>query len=128
MRRLWVTGYRSYELNVFKEDDPKVQVIKKVLTDYLKNYLEEDEEECWLISGPQMGVERWALECGLDLKDDYPQLRLALMEPYTEFDQRWNEGNQENWQWSRAESISRRRSPTTPTSRPSNCGLTSASC
>ena len=67
MRRLWVTGYRSYELNVFKDDDPKVQVIKKVLTDYLKNYLEEDPEECWLISGPQMGVERWALECGLTL-------------------------------------------------------------
>lgn len=95
MRRLWVTGYRSYELNVFKDDDPKVQVIKQVLTDNLKNYLEEDEEECWLITGPQMGVERWALECGLALKEDYPQVRLALMEPYTAFDQRWNEANQE---------------------------------
>ena len=26
MRRLWITGYRSYELNVFKDDDPKVAV------------------------------------------------------------------------------------------------------
>ena len=31
MKRLWITGYRSYELNIFKDDDPKVQVIKKVL-------------------------------------------------------------------------------------------------
>ena len=30
MRRLWITGYRSYELNVFKDDDPKVAVIKAV--------------------------------------------------------------------------------------------------
>ncbi|WP_283594803.1 DUF1273 domain-containing protein [Limosilactobacillus galli] len=95
MRRLWVTGYRSYELNVFKDNDPKVKVIKKVLADHLKNYLEEDTDECWLIAGPQMGVERWALECGLALKEDYSQLKLALMEPYTGFDQRWNEANQE---------------------------------
>ncbi|MGM9906721.1 DUF1273 domain-containing protein [Limosilactobacillus sp.] len=95
MRRLWVTGYRGYELNVFKDSDPKVKVIKKVLAEHLKNYLEKDAEECWLISGPQMGVERWALECGLALKEDYSQLRLALMEPYTAFDQRWNEANQE---------------------------------
>lgn len=95
MRRLWVTGYRSYELNVFKDDDPKVKVIKKTLTDYLKNYLEEETDECWLITGPQMGIERWSLECGLDLKKSYQQLKLALMEPYTEFAQRWNETNQE---------------------------------
>lgn len=95
MRRLWVTGYRSYELNVFKDSDSKVKVIKKVLTDHLKNYLEEDTDECWLIAGPQMGVERWALECGLVLKKGYSQLKLALMEPYTAFDQRWNEANQE---------------------------------
>ena len=46
MRRLWVTGYRGYELNVFKDSDPKVKVIKKVLTEHLKNYLEKDTEEC----------------------------------------------------------------------------------
>lgn len=95
MQRIWITGYRSYELNVFKDDDPKVEVIKKVLTAHLKSYLERDEDECWLITGPQMGVERWVLECGLALREDYPQIRLALMEPYTEFDKRWNEGNQE---------------------------------
>lgn len=95
MRRLWLTGYRSYELNVFKDDDPKVQVIKKVLTERLRGELETDADEYWLITGPQMGTERWGLECGLELQRDYPQLKLALMEPYTDFAQRWNEANQE---------------------------------
>lgn len=95
MRRLWLTGYRSYELNVFKDDDPKVKVIKKVLTERLKGELETDADEYWLITGPQMGTERWGLECGLELQHDYPQLKLALMEPYTDFAQRWNETNQE---------------------------------
>lgn len=27
MQRLWVTGYRSYELNVFGDRDPKITVI-----------------------------------------------------------------------------------------------------
>lgn len=31
MKRAWITGYRSYELNIFKDNDPKVQVIKEVL-------------------------------------------------------------------------------------------------
>lgn len=28
MQRLWVTGYRSYELSVFGENDEKLKVIK----------------------------------------------------------------------------------------------------
>ena len=42
MHRLWITGYRSYELNVFKDDDPKVAVIKEVLSRELKARLEEE--------------------------------------------------------------------------------------
>ncbi len=29
--RLWVSGYRSYELGVFKLDDPKIEVLKYYL-------------------------------------------------------------------------------------------------
>jgi uncharacterized phage-like protein YoqJ len=94
MRRLWVTGYRSYELNVFKDDDPKVKVIKKVLTDNLRGMLEEDDDEFWLLTGPQLGVERWAAESGLALKKDFPQLKVAVMLPFADFAQKWNENNQ----------------------------------
>lgn len=41
MKRLWVTGYRSYELGVFSDKDPKLTVIKYALSNYLKSLLEE---------------------------------------------------------------------------------------
>ena len=94
MRRLWITGYRSYELNVFKDDDPKAAVIKDVLSRELKARLEESDEEFWLITGPQLGTEQWAIEVALKLKDDYPQLKVSMMQPFTEFGQQWNENNQ----------------------------------
>ncbi len=28
---IYVSGYRSFELGVFKENDPKIQVVKNVL-------------------------------------------------------------------------------------------------
>lgn len=62
MRRLWITGYRSYELNIFKDDDPKVAVIKDVLSRELKARLEESDEEFWLITGPQLGTEQGQLK------------------------------------------------------------------
>lgn len=94
MKRLWTTGYRAYELGVFNEKDPKVAVIKDVLQKQLRYQLESTSEEFWLITGPQMGVERWSMESALAIKDDYPQLKIALMEPYADFAARWNENNQ----------------------------------
>lgn len=94
MRRLWVTGYRSYELNTFKDDDPKVTVIKRVLTNRLKNYLDESQDEFWVITGPQLGTEQWAAECALALQKDYRQLKVAIMLPFAEFANKWNEANQ----------------------------------
>ena len=94
MHRIWISGYRSYELNVFKDDDPKVTVIKSVLQQALRQRLDAHDDEFWLISGPQLGVEQWALEVGLALKADYHQLKLSMMLPFTEFGQQWNEANQ----------------------------------
>lgn len=94
MKRLWTTGYRAYELGVFDEKDPKVAVIKDVLQKQLRYQLDSTSEEFWLITGPQMGVERWSIESALTIKADYPQLKIALMEPYVDFAARWNENNQ----------------------------------
>ena len=94
MKRLWITGYRSYELNIFKDDDPKVQVIKEVLKKYLRAQLELNDDEFWVITGPQMGTERWGLEAALEFQADFPQLKTALMFPFAEFGKQWNESNQ----------------------------------
>lgn len=94
MNRIWITGYRSYELNVFKDDEPKVKIIKSVLENYLRGLLEQSDEEFWIITGPQMGTERWAAEIGLKLKTDFQQVKVAIIFPFAEFGQQWNENNQ----------------------------------
>ncbi|MFC0423525.1 DUF1273 domain-containing protein [Lactiplantibacillus plajomi] len=92
MSRLWLSGYRSYELNVFGDQDPKLKVIKYALTNYLTTQIEDGMD--WLITGGQLGIEQWAAEVGLALKQDYPELKVAMMLPYGEFGGRWNETNQ----------------------------------
>ncbi|MDO4903684.1 MAG: DUF1273 domain-containing protein [Limosilactobacillus sp.] len=94
MRRIWVTGYRSYEINTFKDDDPKISVIKEVIKQRLTNILEEDGDEVWVITGPQLGVEQWAAQVAVELRKEFRQLKVALMLPFTDFAGKWNESNQ----------------------------------
>lgn len=96
MKRLWTTGYRAYELGVFDEKNPKVAVIKDVLQKQLRYQLDSTSEDFWLITGPQMGVERWSIESALTIKVDYPQLKIALMEPYADFAGRVSEKKYES--------------------------------
>lgn len=92
MQRLWVTGYRSYELNVFDDKDPKITVIKYALKNYFVSLIEEGQLD-WIITGANLGVEQWAAEVGLELGEKYP-VRTSIMIPYEEFANRWNEANQ----------------------------------
>lgn len=92
MQRLWVTGYRSYELNVFGDQDPKITVIKYALKNYFVSLLENAALD-WVITGANLGVEQWAAEAATALRQKYP-LRVSIMTPYQEFAQRWNENNQ----------------------------------
>lgn len=96
MKRLWVTGYRSYELSIFSDKDPKLAVIKYALNNYFKRLLEEGKID-WVISGANLGIEQWALETAVQLQDEY-DIHTALMTPYLEFSKRWNENNQTKYQ------------------------------
>ena len=91
-KRLWVTGYRAYELNVFGSNDPKLKVLKTSLKNTLMQFLDEGLE--WLITGGQLGVEQWAVEVALGLKPLYPDFKIAMMVPFTDFGKQWNEDNQ----------------------------------
>lgn len=91
-KRLWMTGYRAYELNVFGNQDPKLKVLKTSLKNTLVQFL--DEGMNWLITGGQLGVEQWAIEVALTLKPLYPEFKIAMMLPFTDFGSKWNEANQ----------------------------------
>ncbi|WEV42797.1 DUF1273 domain-containing protein [Lactobacillus sp. ESL0684] len=92
MQRLWVTGYRNYELNTFGDKDPKIAVIKAVLKKQMVNLLECGQLD-WVITGANLGIEQWSCEVALQLRKQYP-LRVSIITPYEDFAKRWNESNQ----------------------------------
>ena len=92
MNRIWVTGYRSFELNVFNDQDPKIKVIKYALKNYLIDKFENEEID-WIITGANLGVEQWCAEVMTELREEY-SVRFSVLIPYTNFADRWNENNQ----------------------------------
>lgn len=84
---VWITGYRDYELNVFKQTDPKAKMMQAILTNIITTQLDDGME--WLLTGGESGVEQWALQAAADLKPQYPELQLAMMTPYAEFGKNW---------------------------------------
>lgn len=90
--RLWVTGYRSYEIGVFSANEPKLKIIKAALRAEIIAHFEQ--HLAWVISGGQLGTEQWGLEVATELKKDYPELQTAMMLPFADFGKNWNETNQ----------------------------------
>ena len=73
MTSLLITGYKSFELGVFKDKDPKVNIIKKAIKRDLKRFLDEGVD--WMIFTGNLGFEFWALEVAKELQKDYPLRR-----------------------------------------------------
>ena len=92
MSRIWITGFRGFELGIFNNKDPKRQVIIFALQKLLRNEIEDGAD--WLITGGQMGIEQLAIEAALELKEAYPEFRVALMTPFKNFGSQWKEANQ----------------------------------
>lgn len=91
MKNLLISGYRSYELNIFNQSDPKYDYLKKFIKNRLINYIENGVE--WFVITGQLGIELWAGEVVLELKEEYPEINLAILLPYTSFGENWNETN-----------------------------------
>jgi uncharacterized phage-like protein YoqJ len=94
---LAVTGYKPYELNIFANDHPAVFYIKKAMEKRLISLLDEGLE--WVVISGQLGVELWAAEVVYDLQTTYPHLQLAVLTPFLNQEERWNEANQEYYEW-----------------------------
>lgn len=91
LKSILVSGYRSFELNIFDQKDPKYLYLKEFLKDRLKAYIEDGLE--WVIITGQLGIELWAGEIVLELREEYPEINLAVILPYTAFGENWNEIN-----------------------------------
>ncbi|ANZ58189.1 hypothetical protein BGL34_01305 [Fructilactobacillus lindneri] len=93
MNRIWVSGYRNYELGVFDNKSPKALIIKLAIKEQLKQLIENGCE--WIITGVQLGTEQWTIEIANQLKEEYPnQFKIGIMLPFKDFGKKWNEANQ----------------------------------
>lgn len=66
MKVIAVTGYKPFELGIFKNDHPGVECIKKALRRKLTAFVEGGLE--WVIISGQLGVELWTAEVVLKYK------------------------------------------------------------
>ncbi|MGM7721975.1 DUF1273 domain-containing protein [Metabacillus sp. Hm71] len=97
MKVLTISGYKSFELGIFKNDDQAVQYIKKAIEKSLIGLFEEGLE--WVIISGQLGVELWAAEVVLDLQLEYPDVKLAVLTPFLNQESGWSEANREYYEF-----------------------------
>ncbi|WP_102274799.1 DUF1273 domain-containing protein [Cytobacillus massiliigabonensis] len=89
-----ISGYKPYEIGIFKHDDPAVAFIKKAIRNQLISLLEEGLQ--WVIISGQLGTELWAAEVVFELQlDDYPELQLGVITPFLNQEETWKEQNKE---------------------------------
>ncbi|EOT44434.1 SLOG family protein [Enterococcus columbae] len=87
-----ITGYRSFELGIFQAKDPKLSLLYKFIKQSLIELLENGLE--WVVIGGNLGIELWAAEMVLELKQSGYTINLAVILPFKEFGSQWNESNQ----------------------------------
>lgn len=93
LKSILISGYRSYELNIFNQQDPKYKILKDFLKDRFISYIEEGVE--WFIITGQLGIELWAGEVIIELKETYTDINLGVLLPFTSFGENWNAENKD---------------------------------
>ncbi len=92
MKSLYITGYRAHELGIFNDKHPGVAIIKTALENQLRVLIEDGLE--WIVISGQQGVETWAAQVVIELKNDYPELKYSIITPFLEQEKNWNEHKQ----------------------------------
>lgn len=96
IHRLLVSGYKSHELGIFHDKHPGIVIIKKALENQVRQLLDDGLE--WVIISGQTGVETWAAEVVIHLKNEFTNLKYAILTPFLNQDKHWNEHKQTQYQ------------------------------
>lgn len=96
MKVLAVTGYKPFELGIFKQDDRALVYIKKAIETRLRSFIDEGLE--WILISGQLGTELWAAETAYDLREEYPELKVAVITPFYGQEEKWKEPNKEMYE------------------------------
>lgn len=96
MFRVSFTGHRPEKMPFFGEDDPLFAELKKRLRDQIELLVHDGAGE--FCTGMARGVDMWAAEIVLELKSDYPALRLIAVIPCPEQADRWGRDEKARYQ------------------------------
>lgn len=89
-----ISGYKPYEIGIFKQDDPAVTYIKMAIKQNLLALIDEGLE--WVLISGQLGTELWAAEVVFELQlEGYEELQLAVITPFQNQEEGWKEANKE---------------------------------
>lgn len=94
---LSVSGYKAHELGIFNEKHQSLPYLKYAIKTKLRQLIEEYDLK-WIVTSGQAGVELWAAEATLQLKEDYPELKLAIFAPFYNQEENWNAAVKELYQ------------------------------
>lgn len=95
MKTLLVTGYKPHELGIFDHKHIGITYIKKAIQKRYVPLIEDGIE--WIMISGQLGVELWAAECAYELKEMYPELKVAVLPPFLEQEAQWKEESKERY-------------------------------
>ncbi|WP_316570048.1 DUF1273 domain-containing protein [Neobacillus sp. YIM B06451] len=88
-----ISGYKPFELGIFKKDHPSAEFIRAAFRKELQGMAESGLE--WVLISGQLGAELWAAEAVFELQERYPELKLAVITPFLNQEEKWNEANRE---------------------------------
>lgn len=95
LKTIYVTGYRPHELGIFNEKHPGIPIIKKALENQFRTLIDEGLE--WIVLSGGLGVETWAAEVAIELKNEFPNFKYSIITPFLEIEKNWNEEKQQKY-------------------------------
>jgi uncharacterized phage-like protein YoqJ len=96
MKTVVVTGHKKHEIGLWNEKHSAFPYLKTAYKQKMVQVIEEGAE--WFLSSGAQGLELYAAEWVLQLKEDYPQVKLAMLLPYYGQEQNWKEEAKEQYQ------------------------------
>ncbi|QMV41222.1 DUF1273 domain-containing protein [Cohnella cholangitidis] len=96
MKNVLITGYRAHELGIFDQKHKGIAYIKKAIAAKLVPLLEEGLE--WVITPGQYGVDLWACDVAIELKERYPELKLSIITAFSNPEEKWKDDKKEYYQ------------------------------
>ena len=82
MKYVLVAGYKPNELGIFNDKHPGIPYLKEAIKRKILQLLDEGLE--WVIVNGLPGVSYWTADVVMQLKEEYPNLKLAIVEAYTQ--------------------------------------------